>query len=63
MTPNDGRGSIHTHSIPCVCNCLSACRRLSRAVHFRTFGRRLLRGALERADCAGWLIVLSSDYH
>ena len=63
MTPNDGRGSIHTHSIPCVCNCLSACRRLSRAVHFRTFGRRLSDGAPKRAICAGWLNVSSPDYH
>lgn len=57
-----GAASIRTPS-RAYANCLSACRRLSRAVHFRTFGRRLLHGALKRAVCASWLIVSSSDYH
>ncbi len=46
--PNDGRGSSIRTPSRAYDNCLSACRRLSRAVHFRTFGRRLSRGASER---------------
>lgn len=57
-----GAASIRTPS-RAYANCLSACRRLSRAVHFRTFGRRLSHGALKHAAHASWLIVSSSDNH